>query len=559
LASLCLFFAPAMAGAATPQFNYLLHCGGCHIEDGSGMANVVPDLNEDLGYFANFPEGRAYLVRVPGASHSPLSDADLAEVMNWMLRTFAAADAPEPYSEAEVTAHRHVRMNDAQAVRRQLLDLKARPDAETSSVSYGNESHGKASHDNMPMPQAAADPVSSAAPQPRPLPMPVSMPMPMPLSDAQQLALGEALFFDTSLSRFGNQACASCHDPGRAFADPRSLTSSAGGSIGSDGTSIGHRNAPALTYIATTPAFSLHDTTQTVQPTRRQANAAIVASPADRIRGGFFWDGREPTLAQQVLTPFINPGEMGLQDLSELAARVSDTARYQDIFGKQATHLPEPYVLGSIADSLAAYLRSDTFNTYDSRYDRFVRGELTPTTQEAVGMGLFFSPGFTNCASCHQATPTGYAPGEPFTNHRYENIGTPVNRALLANTDLGEQFRDAGLGHNPALTEAFEPADVNGRFKVPSLRNVAVSGPYMHNGAFADLDTVMRFYNHYNESGSSGQINPETGQPWAASNHPDGVATDKLSGGFPLSDRQLAALTAFLRMLTDQRYEHLLP
>ncbi|MEX2334917.1 MAG: cytochrome-c peroxidase, partial [Pseudohongiella sp.] len=317
---LCLPFASAMAGAATPQFNYLLHCGGCHIEDGSGMADIVPDLNEDLGYFASFEEGRSYLVRVPGASHSPMSDGELTEVMNWMLRTFAAADNPEPYSEAEVTANRRIRMDDALTVRKQLLELKnsgadisAVPRTTTVPQAFVGPLQ-PADHAEAPDQLASLSALSalSTLSAPRPTPAP---PLP-PLSAQQQRAFGEALFFDTSLSRFGNQACASCHDPGRAFADPRSLSAGKGASIGSDGSSIGHRNAPSLTYIATTPDFTLQDSTPagSLQPPRPTARTTTTTTPppADSIRGGFFWDGRQATLEDQVLTPFVNPKEMGL-------------------------------------------------------------------------------------------------------------------------------------------------------------------------------------------------------------------------------------------------------
>lgn len=470
------------------------------------MINVVPDLNDEMGYFASTEAGRAYLVRVPGSAHSPLSDNDLAEVLNWMLRTFAAADSPEPYTEAEVTEARRVRMDDAPAVRKQLLEQRDGPPVPT-------------------VPQASA----------------------LPLTQEQQQAFGEALFFDTSLSRHGNQACASCHDPGRAFADSRSLTIGAGASLGSDGASIGHRNAPALTYIAATPAFTLHDVTPP------SSLAITQTKPADTIRGGFFWDGREPTLESQVLTPFINANEMGLHDLQELSDRVAANDHYQMYLGYQQTD-----IIALVADSLAAFLRSDIFNSYDSRYDRFVRGEITATAQETAGMGLFFSPGFTNCSTCHQSATTAYAAKELFTNHRYENVGTPINTLLLSKNGLGPDFRDTGLAMNPALSAEFDPTDINGRVKVSSLRNVAVTAPFMHNGVFADLDTVLRFYNHYNESGNSGQLNPETGQPWATPNYPDSIAHHKLTASFPLSDRQLSALRAFLHMLTDQRYEHLL-
>jgi len=520
----CLIWIPlaaasAAAGAASaqplpssPQFHYLLHCGGCHIEDGSGMAGVVPDLKVDMGFFALSDEGRSYLVRVPGSAHSPLSDRELADVLNWMLSTFAASASPQPYTEAEVTANRRIPMLDAPAVRKELLQQRSQPQAST-----------------------IADPRSAQHPL------------------AQQEAFGAALFFDTSLSRHNNQSCASCHDPARAFSDARHAAVLAGASIGSDGNSIGQRNAPALTYVAFTPGLSLNDAHTIVSGST--LDTIFRPAPADTVRGGLFWDGREATLEAQVLTPFVDEREMALTDLQELAGRVMNNAYYRDYLGASRD---QNEVLAQIASALAAYLRSDALNSFDSRYDRYLRGEIKPTREEMIGMGLFFSPGFTSCATCHQAESVGYAQREVFTNHRYENIGTPINRHLLGQNGLGENFRDAGLANNPIVNTAFEYADLAGRIKVPSLRNIAVTGPYMHNGVFSDLTTLMVFYNHFNQTGNSGLINPETEQPWEPAAYPEGVATQKLLSGFPLSERQLAALTAFLKMLTDQRYEHLM-
>jgi cytochrome c peroxidase len=522
----CLVWIPlaaasAAAGAAStqtpppssPQFHYLLHCGGCHIEDGSGMAGVVPDLKVDMGFFALSEEGRSYLVRVPGSAHSPLSDRELADVLNWMLSTFAASDSPQPYTEAEVTANRRIPMLDAPAVRKELL--QQRTQSQTSAI---------------------AEPLSASQ-----------------LSAVQQEAFGAALFFDTSLSRHNNQSCASCHDPARAFSDARQVAVLAGASLGSDGHTIGQRNAPALTYVAFTPALSLNDSHSIVSGST--LDTISQRTPADAVRGGLFWDGREATLEAQVLTPFIDEREMALTDLQELAGRVMNNASYRDYLGASRD---QNEVLTQIASALAAYLRSDALNSFDSRYDRYLRGEVKPTREEMIGMGLFFSPGFTSCATCHQAESAGYAHREVFTNHRYENIGTPINRHLLGKNGLGENFRDAGLANNPIVNTALEHADLAGRIKVPSLRNIAVTGPYMHNGVFRDLTTLMVFYNHFNQTGNSGLINPETEQPWEPSAYPEGVATQKLLSGFPLSERQLAALTSFLKMLTDQRYEHLM-
>ncbi|WP_237133300.1 cytochrome C [Pseudohongiella sp. O18] len=103
-----------------PQYMYLLHCGGCHIENGSGMPPAIPDLRITMPKLASHDEGRAYMVQVPGASQAPVTDAQLTEIMNWMLRTFAEGTF-RPYTESEVTQHRANKVLDILALRRQLI------------------------------------------------------------------------------------------------------------------------------------------------------------------------------------------------------------------------------------------------------------------------------------------------------------------------------------------------------------------------------------------------------------------------------------------------------
>ena len=102
-----------------------------------------------------------------------------------------------------------------------------------------------------------------------------------------------------------------------------------------------------------------------------------------------------------------------------------------------------------------------------------------------------------------------------------------------------------------------DPAQA-GKFKVPTLRNVAVTGPYMHNGMFRDLRTVIVFYNQFTSRDPAVNINPETGKPWGRTEFKKTISLDELSDGLPLDDAQVDALEAFLKTLTDQRYEHLL-
>jgi mono/diheme cytochrome c family protein len=116
--------AAAAAADESPRVLYLLHCQGCHLADGSGRPGEVPALAGSLGRFLAVEGGRAYLVQVPGSAHSPLSDAELASVLNWMLATFgpeSAARALRPYDADEVAGYRATPLVDVAAARAELL------------------------------------------------------------------------------------------------------------------------------------------------------------------------------------------------------------------------------------------------------------------------------------------------------------------------------------------------------------------------------------------------------------------------------------------------------
>ena len=123
-AACAALLAAAPAAAESPRILYLLHCQGCHLADGSGKPGAVPPFGPALAGFASDPGGRAYLVQVPGSAHSPLSDAELAAVLNWIVATFAPAPAggtPAPYDAAEVARHRATPLVDVAAARAELL------------------------------------------------------------------------------------------------------------------------------------------------------------------------------------------------------------------------------------------------------------------------------------------------------------------------------------------------------------------------------------------------------------------------------------------------------
>nr|WP_319247441.1 cytochrome c peroxidase [uncultured Celeribacter sp.] len=345
--------------------------------------------------------------------------------------------------------------------------------------------------------------------------------------------LGEALFFDTNLSRNRTEACATCHNPEFGFADPRGMASP-----GDDGVSIGDRNAPTASYAMFSPAFY---------------------QKAENVwAGGQFHDGRAATLEEQAGGPPLNPIEMGMPSQEAVVERITDNPDYlvafKDLFGPQVFDDPQA-TYDAMTRAIAAYERTDEFAPFDSKYDRYLRGEAELTREELLGETLFFSQQFTNCNLCHQLNRQAATEGETFTNYEYHNIGVPENGALRDMNGVGRGTTDRGLVQNAMVGEVPEMV---GKFKVPTLRNVAVTGPYMHNGVFEDLRTVVLFYNTYNTKSEARKINPETGEPFEPPEVPQNLSLEELETGPALEDREIDALVAFMKTLTDKRYEPLL-
>jgi len=349
-------------------------------------------------------------------------------------------------------------------------------------------------------------------------------------------SLGQALFLDSSLSANRNQSCASCHDSGHAFSDSRDNGVAGAVSLGDDGSSLGDRNTPGTTYASLIPDFHKNEKGEYV--------------------GGYFLDGRAATMVDQAAEPFVNPLEMALPDVAAVVERVRENAYYVEALRK---HFGESIFSDSdkaflaITESIVAFERTALFTPFDSKYDRYLRGEYELTADEEIGRVLFFSQ-IINCSSCHLLDTREFSPHEVFSNHRYHNIGVPTNKQVREKNGIAVSHRDLGLLQNPAVDD---PA-MAGKFRVPSLRNVAVTGPYMHNGVFQDLRTAILFYNRFTLSNPKSQTNPETGEPWRAPEVAETVDLELLREGQPLAENYVVALVAFLTALTDQRYESLL-
>ncbi|MEP0072805.1 MAG: cytochrome c peroxidase [Marinomonas sp.] len=355
--------------------------------------------------------------------------------------------------------------------------------------------------------------------------------LPIAATDPKAL-LGSQLFFDVNLSKERNQSCATCHDIANGFVDKRNDVFSGSVSLGSDGHSVGTRNTPMAAYSAFSPPF------------HQMSNG--------EYRGGQFLDGRSSGLAEQAQGPFVNPVEMALADGAAVVERVKENERYETMFdslyGEGVLDDPEKGYL-AISDAIATFEKTELFMPFDSKYDRVLRGEDKFTPEEELGKTLFFSQQFTNCNACHQLNPSPFYDQETFTNFEYRNIGVPANGAVTARNG---GFVDNGLLENEAINDPKQA----GKFKVPSLRNVAVTGPYMHNGVFQDLRTVVLFYDKYNNPTRT--INPETGKPWAEPEVAENIDFENLEIGPALPDQRVDAIVAFLKTLTDKRYEPLL-
>ncbi len=352
--------------------------------------------------------------------------------------------------------------------------------------------------------------------------------------------LGKVLFSDPSFSASRTMSCATCHDPTQGFTDHRVNRGKTMVSLGDDLHSTGNRNAPTAAYASTSPAFH-YDT---------KLNEYV---------GGQFWDGRAATLADQAMGPPLNPLEMALASATDIVKRLQENSLYRDTFqqlyGANIFDLPQdpkatPPAYAAFGKALQAFESTEDFSSYDSKYDRFLKGEYELTPLEDLGRTLFFSNNNVNCSTCHKLQAED-SPAEPFTNHQYRNIGVPSNPDMLALGQVDANYIDHGLLENPAVTDS----QFDGKFKNPTLRNVAITGPYMHNGVFKELRTVIEFYDHYNNP--ERKTNPETGQPWQQPEVADTINKKDLEAQ-PLTDRKIDALVAFLKTLTDKRYEVLL-
>lgn len=351
-------------------------------------------------------------------------------------------------------------------------------------------------------------------------------------------ALGEQIFHDTSLSASGRMACATCHVPQTAHAtnDPDVVVPAGGARLDVPGT----RNAPSLRYLALNPSF-FFDAEGT--PT-----------------GGFDRDGRAASLQAQAERPLLAPHEMANASIEEMVGRLAKASyveTFKQVFGADILSRPQE-AFARVTLALQQYQREDPdFAPFSSKYDAFLRGQVQLSERELRGLALFNDPTKGNCAGCHPSGRGADGSLPLFTDFTYDNLGVPRNAQIPANADAG--YFDMGLC-GPDRTDLTGRTDLCGAFKVPTLRNVAITAPYFHNGRFKTLVEALQFYVRRDTNPEEfypvvdGSVRKFDDLPLAYHRNVNTteVPYDRQPGQAPrLDDAEISLVIEFLNTLTD--------
>ncbi len=314
--------------------------------------------------------------------------------------------------------------------------------------------------------------------------------------------VGKKLFFDEDLSSDGNQSCASCHDPDFGFADP-DVTVGAPVSEVSVAGEFGNRNAPTAAYASFTPDFV------------KVLNTTVDGTDSN-FQGGQFLDGRATDLVEQAKGPFLNPVEMNNTDKAEVVTKVQNASyasEFTDVFGAGAfSDVDQAY--DNIAAAIAAFEATSELSPFTSKFDAVMAGNATFTASEQNGFDLFTGATTPDakCGNCHTVNSPDAA-ASLFTDFNYYNVGTPINQLNPAYV-ADNSFRDGGLGDRTDLTPAEQVAE-QGKFRTPTLRNVELTAPYMHNGAHETLEEVITHYDLFSDDNIIPEVNANLAEEMA--------------------------------------------
>lgn len=293
--------------------------------------------------------------------------------------------------------------------------------------------------------------------------------------DVDPLAsLGHKIFYDTHLSADQKVSCATCHQPDRAFQDGLRV---ARGAFGQEGT----RNTPSLLNVAAEKSF--------------------------------FWDGRRETLVDQAPDPLLNPREHGMKDMASLLAAIESIPAYRPLFdaANDARHVHPPRSVDpqTLVQALAAF--EAQLVDGESPFEKFFYGGDAHAMTPAARNGWKLFSGRAQCTACHQV---GTRPPALFSDHDFHALPSTARPAGQALADLVERFMaarqagrcldeillsDAKMSELGRFVVTESPADI-GKFKTPSLRNVAMTAPYLHDGSVATLREAVDLEIYYRGS-----------------------------------------------------------
>lgn len=339
--------------------------------------------------------------------------------------------------------------------------------------------------------------------------------LPVPANNPQtpeKIALGSRLFNDVRFSATGEVSCATCHVSEKAFTDSPLSVSEGINKL------TGTRNAPTVVNAA-------YNKTQ-------------------------FWDGRSPDLEDQALHPFLNPVEMALPNHNVLLRMIRDDRAYvqafRDVFGIR----PRDITMQEVTMAIAAFERTQVAG--DSAFDRWYFGAQEDAMSEAAIRGFAVFLGNGRCVSCHTIEQDHAL----FTDHLFHNIGIGINDIAEKVPELARAFqvsKNEGVDVDVAVLTDADTSHLGrfavddqlssmGAFKTPTLRNIAVTAPYMHDGSLATLRETV---DHYNNGGVTIAGNP---------------VNAFLSGGIRplnLSEQEIEDLVTFMEALTSSQFENM--
>ncbi|MDR0247870.1 MAG: cytochrome c family protein [Burkholderiales bacterium] len=296
---------------------------------------------------------------------------------------------------------------------------------------------------------------------------------------AAKASLGKTIFFDKRFSSDGKISCASCHQPELAFTDGKALAEGVGDRAGT-------RNTPTV------------------------LNSAFNTS--------LFWDGRRPSLEAQALDPMINPREHGLKDIEAILTIVRKDITYVKAFQEAFKIKPQNIRTEHVERALASFQR--TLLAADSPFDRYMfQGDKNALSSSAE-RGLMLFKGPAQCVTCHIIGEKNAI----FTDNQFHSLGVGLKNAsekmavvtsrLVKARENGQSLDEAVLSDEDTaelglFAVTLNPADI-GKFRTPSLRNVALTAPYMHDGSIATLEDAIEWETYYRtrSSGAKDVVQP---------------------------------------------------